>query len=516
MAPPKNKRLKLIEAQNDQDSEDDQHEPFKRKTRASTSAKKLHEPEESSILSLNDDCLRDILDKLSLDDLCAISQTCVRFQELSIDHFRRRHKEKVMIIENVQDGTWNVQPDDEKYVECFAIFIQNISIGKSCASNAALRELSTFYASDENAAIKELRFENWRPGILKSHGNSLAFILKDVESVTFSKTAVLGDLHDFILQFMPNMKSLTLWKNFTEPENKTDWMNKTYPNLEHFAWHLESKEVPIARIKHFLDINPNIRSFSLQSKSPKTLNQLILQSIRVNELFFEVDRVECDVSTVLDDLRIFFKQQPNSRLHLKCGDAIRKQLNFDKLANLGPYIEGLYFEKGVIDAKLAKQLVTFENLKVLQVELGIRNAKQLAAIPNLEEIFVYWGVNKQNFTSYSSSLLEYASQLPNLKKIYLRNNTIPFEKFNFKGLQRARRKLPGAQKLQIYFKTDETSHTGKLNKIDRNYGMIEVVRVETENVKNPLVTEYLTTQRAVACTSYNQRYRRYRRFKFQF
>lgn len=138
--------------------------------------------------------------------------------------------------------------------------------------------------------------------------------------------------------------------------------------------------------------------------------------------------------------------------------------------------------------------MTFDQLKVLQLNIS-QSASLLSKLVSLEEIFVYWGVDRTNFKSYGSALLTYAETTPTLKKIYMRNNSQPFERFEFDELDSARKELDGANKLKIYFKTEELDFTGKLNAIKCDYDMVEILRVETEHVANPLVTEYLTTKK---------------------
>lgn len=157
------------------------------------------------------------------------------------------------------------------------------------------------------------------------------------------------------------------------------------------------------------------------------------------------------------------------------------------------YIEGLYFENTGIDATLARTIITFEHLKVLQMNIAA-SAQLLSKSLSLEEIYAYWGVNSKNFKLYQQAMLTYAEKTPTLKKIYMRNNSQPFERFDFDEIDLARQELDGAKKLKIYFKTEEWNFTGKLNAINCDYDMVEIVRVETEHVANPLITEYLTTK----------------------
>lgn len=164
--------------------------------------------------------------------------------------------------------------------------------------------------------------------------------------------------------------------------------------------------------------------------------------------------------------------------------------NMAQFTQLAPYIDGLFFEKTLITKALAQTLTTFDNLKVVQLCFS-HDAKILANSSSLREIYAYWGVAQNNFSVFRKTMMMYASRMPNLKRIYVRNNSQKFRKFEFGEMDAARKQLAGACKLKIHVRTDELSAVGHLDDIQREYDTIQIERVESEEVKNPLVTEYL-------------------------
>lgn len=444
---------------------------------------------QTDFLSLNDDCLYTIFENLSLDDICAMSETCQRLYKVCATHFQRYHKEKVLIFNNVRkDGSLENQPKGEKYVNAFAKNIRNVTFGQSFAVKANLEQLHTFYETQEVASIKELRFNGW--GLCPTQSRWLSNLVGDVESVTFSNTKIGGDLNECALQFMPKLKELTLSGMFDEPKDSS-WMNQTYPTLERFSLHLE-KSLPLTKIKHFLCMNPKIKIFSLRLRSHNAIKQLVRESIRIDELFFDIFSVS-ELSESLDDLLVLCQQQP-CRLHLKLSSSINYfRTFFGKVVLLAPYIEGLYFES-ILYADIANVLVRFENLKVLKFTISAE-ADVISRIPNLQEIYADWGAYDSRGIvryRYREALMIYARRSPKLKKIYVRNDPQTIDKFGFNEINAERRLLPGAEKLKIYFRTDEPHDTmRKLNEFQRNFDMIEIVHVESEIFKNPLITEYL-------------------------
>lgn len=563
MNPPEAKRVKL-ECQHCQQVNDypvdDLMVELKRKIRKS----------KPTLMSLNDDCLRTIFENQSLNDLCSVSNTCKRFKELAVDVYRRRHKSNVLQIHDVTyDGTVVYGPAD-KYADCFTEYIQNVSLSQKVSTKAAIQTLKEFYQESEDegdddegksdddnetdepsgshisqsskneikirdGAIKALRFENWRTGLRLYHGQLMADLLKDVEILTFANTKVSGDLHESMLRYLPNLRSLILWKALDEPkqeekeepntekvpmshnnaemnENNVElndenakpkkkrakpkpvhWMEQTYPKLKNFAWYLTA-EMPVEKVKRFFEINQSIQTLSLWSKSRNTINELLLYDLCVNELFFEMPYK--DFADAFDDLyRLCTQQGTQVKLHLKFPDIVRSHLsrNLGKLVMLAPYIEGLYFEDKSVDDALANEIVQFEKLKKLQV--AMKNKVQwLTQLETLEELYIYRAISGNNWNKYHGTMLMLVGQLWHLKKIYIRNNSRMFSQFGLDELDLERRKLKNAPKIKIFFKTEETTNTGRLNSIQCDYEKIEAVRVEAETFNNPLVTEFLTTK----------------------
>lgn len=144
--------------------------------------------EQKNLSSLDDHCILVILEKLTLDDLSEMSQTCKRFHGLCVNQFQHRYREKVFIVNGVfNDGTPIYGPRDKKYSAAFAKYAQNIIFDTECANEATLQQLSTYYAKPNVASIKHLGFQFWI--MEKSH--SRFFGLPDI----FKSNLHLGKIH---------------------------------------------------------------------------------------------------------------------------------------------------------------------------------------------------------------------------------------------------------------------------------------------------------------------------------
>lgn len=277
----------------------------------------VHKPYKSdaTLLSLDDDCFFSIFNRLSLIDLCSMCQTCQRLQQVGSEHFKHRHKSRVLIIDKVIDNeNLIIGPKGEEYLDVFTASLRNVTLGKHMASIAALKRLAKFYKFNEMAPIKRLCFESWSRGLTDNHGSVIANMVADVESFKISNSKVIDDLHECILQYLPKMNRLTIWKkDSVKEEMSLQWLENAYPNLRYFAWHT-NHELPIDLAELFLATNPGIRFCSLQSKSQNVPHQLVQRKIRVNELFFTVSH-DPSVFAVLQNLCL---QQGNKTICSNC------------------------------------------------------------------------------------------------------------------------------------------------------------------------------------------------------
>lgn len=57
-----------------------------------------YETFETEFMSLDDDCIFEIFDRLSFKDLCTISQTCKHLQNLAGKHFQQKNATENMTI----------------------------------------------------------------------------------------------------------------------------------------------------------------------------------------------------------------------------------------------------------------------------------------------------------------------------------------------------------------------------------------------------------------------------------
>lgn len=120
--------------------------------RAQVNSSTTNEP--TFIRMLNDDCVFEVMEWLSLDDLCSLSLTSKWFQRLALDFFCRRFEVAGEIREYADKNRFVMYDKHIKnYVKCFCN-MPNISLDYSYASPAQIEELKKIFQHKAAATIK--------------------------------------------------------------------------------------------------------------------------------------------------------------------------------------------------------------------------------------------------------------------------------------------------------------------------------------------------------------------------
>ncbi|XP_055305919.1 uncharacterized protein LOC129570369 [Sitodiplosis mosellana] len=447
------------------------------------------EVNKSAFEKLKDEYCYDILRRLPLDDLCALSGTCTRLHSLCGKQFLEKYPSKVMRIDSIQeDGTWVKEPRDEMYIKCFDKSIRNVILNGD-GLETKLDVVNEFYKGKEmEGVVKEVHFNNWRR--LDGAGIKLVDMLKSAETITIDYSAIVEDPYDGIFKYAPNLKLLSVRNlNFTS----TDWLQQRYAQLESFEYHSLSLGPDANKIKLLLDTNPNIQRFSLFCTDVNDIVQLMAKNVEIDELFVHFRSDPSGGALTAND--IHFNYTMNILMKLLAAQNVNLHLLVSKadiisgLAFLHSNMVGVYFNVS-IDEVLTK-MYTFENLQFLRIaasHLPFAYTDMIEKMPNLTELYID-EISHFNFQKLHQTLLAAVGQLVKLMKIFLYDFTNQLTEIDFLALDQERMELRGAAHLKIYIHSKDFFASFPLKFVE--FEMIEIVAAETEPSNYPFFLNYI-------------------------
>lgn len=436
-------------------------------------------------LMLIDDCCDEILRRLPLDDLCALSRTSTLLHKLCSKQFRKEYPSKVMSIKGVcGDGTLAKGPCNEKYIQCFDKSIQSIIsegafFGQMTAQLQAVKE---FYNQNEQTKgiVKQVRFHLWRK-LEYSDGAVLADVLKFVETIIFDNVLSMYNAYESILQHAPNLKHLLI-QDYSSLGKPNDWMRKSYPKLETFQW-CPFSYADVDGIQSLLELNPNIQRFSLVLSDIFVIRTLMAKNVKIHELlFFPKEKPKVTPHRYKLEFLEELCAVQNVDLHLFI---VGTTLNLDVIKT---HVVGLYVREH-LKKRSIDTMSTFEHLRFLRIGvkyMPVDCEKIIANMPNLEEVYI--DDIDGNFNKIQRNLVTFVGRLAKLTKVHLEGKGDTIKKINFVVVNREHMKGKGAGHLKVYIKA-----FGKFpfSCSNRHFGLIEIIPTCTEPSNYILFTDYV-------------------------
>lgn len=232
-----------------------------------------------AIFKLNVDCFHEVFDCLTLKDVIAVGKTCKRLQWIAGHFINLNYASKSARGEN--DGIYISSLQSN----IFSQYIQKLSI--SGDRLGAYR----FVGSNCTNSIKHLRVY----GSLPLNGfEYMKEILNGVEMLEMNDCHFIGDFYENYLKYCPNVKSLNISRSGHIRDksiiigNGNEWMLRTYSTLEHLEF-IEIYGLKANELKIFFDRNPNLRTFSTDSRGLWENRYSILESnIKLNTLAIDI------------------------------------------------------------------------------------------------------------------------------------------------------------------------------------------------------------------------------------
>lgn len=340
-----------------------------------------HEEEQDYFSALNYDCICELFNWLSLDDLCEISGTSKKFKAIAEDHFERKYSKLIKLC--ISDRCGEIEIKATKYAQCFAQKIQNIHI-----SSLEFRpELIQFIRMNCSKNIKKISFENYVR--TKTFPDEVVEVLKNVETLNFCFQLKQRTNWD-IVKLSPLVKNLGIEDVRSFPPDVV------CPRLEVLECVI-SQRFNINTLEQFLRRNTAIKRLSCQlcfhdTSFKRSINKMkkLLKAVcvtNIEELFIDIEIRAIDFALLRDELQALNKLE-----HFK-----RFELEMD---TCGSYVENLM--------ELAT-LKSFTRLYLTNTRGYVRHSPALNSLVNLTSFAMRYTLNKK-------MVLSLAQNLPNLKE----------------------------------------------------------------------------------------------------
>lgn len=415
----------------------------------------------SAIFKLDVDCLHEILDYLSQNDIIAISQTCKRLQRVAGDFFRTNYIAKVARGKN--DGIYISSIKSNAICQ----YIQKISIKGN--------QLKAYQFVGENCTSSIKYFRVY--GALPEGGfELLKDLLKTVEVFEFNECFLEGEFYENCLKYCPNVNTLSVTRSDRVRDKSTiigsgnEWLLRKYSKLQNFEL-TESYKLKTNELKVFFEQNSNIKTFSTDSRTLWENRLSYMDSnAKLEKLTVDVYQTKTfDLNnhpiSMIDCIYYFLYELYKRGFY--------RRLQYLMLFISPENVEKLFSLRGI--EMICGDVVRFDrpltHVKMISIWCGdeILNLNDLPRkLPNLERV----GFAKISF----NNILPFIRQSPKLRKFkiksFLDKDLICLDLIL---LNKEREKLVGARNLIIYVEEDIYLAT-KWKLGTTNFNLIEVRR----------------------------------------
>lgn len=240
-----------------------------------------------AFLDLNDDCIFSIFTKMSPTDLCSMSFTCKRMQELTFDYFPRQYPDERVTI-TAADNTnipYFCVGATKKYLKYFSKCIKNVCI-TSTVTYDNLQCLFDFLITECCAKLRTLHLDI--TGLLKPvHVEVIRSRLKDLSTLIINGPHIRLDIHNVLLKYCEKLEDLQLYLI-----GRFDfiWMINEYPTIKSLSIRLmdsESIKLFDALSKKFFQLNPQIKNIECSGMEDDTEWNKLKKTLLLNVINVE-------------------------------------------------------------------------------------------------------------------------------------------------------------------------------------------------------------------------------------
>lgn len=266
-----------------------------------------------TIFDLIEDCCYAILDYLAYTDLRSFALTCKWAQRLASDFYKLNYSGNECGIDPSR-STYNVSGEDVFNLEN----VQQLRILDQ-RKIGSYRPIAKYCHQVRQISFSKIQLSAAKVRCLQN-------VLRTVEYVQLNYCTIAGDFHENFLQYCEKIQ--VLYIQFHHRRNKNviggnnSWLTRRYPTLERLVLFdpyarqtgrsaIKSKNaVQIDELQTFLEQNPNVRHFAMESKFIEgNLDFFKTSDIKLDTLAIRLDTANlanfCDKLNALHERGIF-------------------------------------------------------------------------------------------------------------------------------------------------------------------------------------------------------------------
>lgn len=430
--------------------------------------KKRNLEQKDYFTAMNDDCINEVLSRLELVDLCAISRTCKQLRNLAGREFQRKYPEKkIYILEKTLPCSRTpaseitvVLPLHEIYVKCFSPIVQNIYV--NLRTHCLAMELAAFIQTHINRLPKKIEFRRCHLYINKSLAEGIKPMLEIVESVVFS--GCHGNKNNFYNEILKHCKRLKYLE--VKPMYHTTFdllpprlpLNE-HPHLEFFDCNFKDKQMT-ENLDVFLQLNSNVKrlvctfGIKLTEFDIKRCFQAVAEySKNLDDVCFAIEQHASEgfnLTLIADELKVLSRCDRIKRCEL---NLFHHGISMKSTATAAVFT-GLRCGGHCIQF-IIKSNTPFNKLRTLiftnQTQLNKQTATDLSyMLPNLE-ILSFGATIFESYEKITDVVTPFARHSQRLEELHLLGCNFAHycEAINLEFLSEERKKLEGASKFTI-------------------------------------------------------------------
>lgn len=341
-------------------------------------------PNTTQLYDLNDDCVLEIFARLSVLDLCAIRNTCKRFDALAEYFFNMVYKSLNLNNYNIV-GEYRLLSEDEArtILTTFGKQIDSLKVNAdsfASESNQVLQIIDEYCGDRKFQSFKMIKFV-----IDEDTVDRCSRLWANIEQLTIDKCYADDDVIEKLLR---KCSALTHLEMIRQMNIDGRCFLHEFPRLQGFSLRSSENFDPVC-INTFLQKNPQLKTLSIISCNfvDDEIFEIIADSlINLETLHIRVVHVTSAFETNINNL---LKLQHLRKLEFNCN--LRPIVSFVTGLAMTNRIESLGISSAELTPELASALCNLKNLQVLKLismyDGNLTSIKTIAQqLPRLQEL----------------------------------------------------------------------------------------------------------------------------------